>query len=189
MESNHLLVIELASIAYKRNQIESKRRKAKSKRAYYVQQKNIVYAHMGYSMKLKALQSKFEFMSKSTHLEDRTKASELLPKIQYIQASLAFTKNYYPFPKKWFGKLSELNKLILKHEADYVKAKYEQARHTSKTKNKVAKLLKALNFKVSYDNGKITFFGKQGSCFSQDQFESLAKEFEANKAIERIING
>ena len=65
--------------------------------------------------------------------------------------------------------------------------------HTKKTHKRVVKLLKQLNARLRFDNGSVEAIIVKTSIFSsdvvasKDNFQRLADEQLANKAIEKIL--
>ena len=145
------LIYELAHICHSRNELETKRRSAKNKIAYY------------------------ENIKANLSSGDKTTA-------------------------KWLNKKSELNKLILKYRADYMKARYLIANHTCKTRKRVTRLTKLLSSRIHYKfgTGSVQMFtyeirdssGKVESLNIVDEtaMKTYAKEYEADKAVERNAN-
>ena len=92
---------------------------------------------------------------------------------------------------KWSKDISELNRMILKYRAEEAKAKYSIAKHTKATHKKVLQLTKQLGVRLRWDNGYIySFLTKDYSeHWFRSEFEKMYQEVEANKAIDRMING
>lgn len=105
-----------------------------------------------------------------------------------------FKASYYKYASntiKWSKNPSGLKRMVLKYRAEEAKAKYDTARHTKATHKRVLQLLKQLGMRLRWDNGYVYYFGtKDYSEYTyREEFEAMYKEVEANRAIDRMLNG
>jgi hypothetical protein len=108
-----------------------------------------------------------------------------------LQNKLDALKKQKMKPFKFMDRVSELNKRILKHRAEYVQARYETARLTCSTRKRLGRLLKLLGCNIDYQMGTgfvqaILFKGRRDPI-PYTEFEAMAREVEANRAIERML--
>lgn len=149
----HLLG-ELCAIANKRNEIESRRFRAKNKVYYYT------------NLKEKIAQAKAAFKAPSC-------------------------------AQKWVGQKSKLNKLILQHKANYARARYDAARHTCSTRKRAHRLSTVLNAVMVYASGSgyidhINIVNKKTvshTSVSREEMTKYAEQYNANRFLEKVING
>ena len=103
-----------------------------------------------------------------------------------------------PKPKKWMGRVQELNQKILQHQLAYTKAKYDAARLTTRTHKRTLFLLKELQAKLYWRNGAILCITEADPVMAEhgraviadsDSFASKAREYEGYKAVENMLKG
>ena len=192
MEDNRHLLLELAAIVHRRNEINDRRRRAMWKVNYYKNIKETIYAWQGTSPALVKAENRLLFSSKMFPAKD---IKDVLKKeVDLIRSRLEWRKGSTAKPEKWIKRgFKELNRVIMKHRHEYVKARYEMMCHTKKTHKRVIKLLKQLNARLRFDNGSVEAIIVKTSIFSsdvvasKDNFQRLADEQLANKAIEKIL--
>lgn len=187
------LMMELAYILHKRNLIEVRRRRAKSKVHYYQSMKDCVVEYKKFASMLSTLKRDILKYTRlhsidgdwAIRIKNDTNAAEAIAsKIQAMKL-----KKMKPF--KWLDKASVLNKLILKYKAEYATCRYETARLTCQTRKRVNRLTKLLNANINYQHG--TGFVRNFSMNSHmeiipaENFEAMYREVEANKAIEKML--
>lgn len=95
-------------------------------------------------------------------------------------------------PFKFLDRVSELNKRILKHKADYTRARYDTAKLTCSTRKRVFRLTQLLRCTIDYQMGtafvqSIGFKDGESESVPHRMFEVLGREYEANKAVEKML--
>ncbi len=197
-DENRPLVAELAYILYKRNCIELRRRRAKSKFGYYEQMKDAVKDYKASQSRLNLLVREINVMLKNPNFnpnpdfltgrlwtEKKEEADKLQDKLDHYDNKAKMR------PKKWMNKISELNKQILRYRAEYMVAKYDTARLTCQTRKRVARLTALLQCWIDYNYAgafvdRIRF--KDGSeAIEASKFEAMYREHDATKAIEKML--
>lgn len=185
------LVMELAHILHRRNEIEVRRRRAKSKISYYETMKRMVKKYREdvaalAGTKRTARVLAFQGVS-AERVESQCKAAQ--DRVDQWQH-----EKMRPF--KWLDKASELNKQILKYRAEYMRARYDAARLTCQTRKRVARLTTLLDARINYQfgTGFVSWFAVNASeetagatVFEAKDFEAMYRETDANKAIEKAL--
>lgn len=181
-EDKRVLVMELAYILHRRNTIEVRRRRAKNKIGYYEELKRVV---KNYKIAVDLVAHLKRAVRVGQAHESELKKAE-------VKVGAFSAQKMKPF--KWLNNISGLNKRILKHRAEYMKARYDAARLTCESRKRVARLTAMLAANINYQFG--TGFVESIHVFrnTADQqqiphtdFESMYREVEANKAIERML--
>lgn len=183
--------MELVHIVHRRNIIEIRRRRAKSKIAYYEELKQLVKS---YKADAAALRDMYRDCMKPESSGAVLKHRQELyaAKKAKVESYSSSSRKMKPF--KWLDNLSGLNKRILKHRAEYMKARYETARLTCQTRKRVARLTSLLGVNINYQMGtgfvgNIIVFRNtpQQKTIDATEFEPTYREVEANRAIERML--
>lgn len=178
------LIMELAHVLHRRNMIEVRRRRAKSKIGYYEAIKRDLKQFKTLQSQAVSWKHEIGTYKHSGRLAAALAAKESLEGLDKRMESLNHPK--------WMGKVSELNKLILKYKAEYMVARYDTARLTCQTRKRVSRLTKLLNCFIDYQMGTafvaaIGFRDPQMERIGHEQFEAMYREVDANKAIEKAL--
>jgi septal ring factor EnvC (AmiA/AmiB activator) len=188
------LIMELCYNLYKRNQIELRRRSAKNKVHYYSSLKREVVRFKDITKKINNCDRELKSLSRSIGEQD-----ELFRRCIHRRADLEVELDNMPSTySKWVNKVSELNKRILQHRADYMKARYDAARLTCSNRKRVNRLCKLLGANVEYQFGTafishVSFKDSKGIesfdlRINNTEFKTFYNEHEANKAVEKMLN-
>lgn len=179
-------VMELSHILYRRNEIEVRRRKAKSKVSYYEEVKRLI-KHYRVSV------ARVSSLARQIRVSANTAPGilDLRYSLDSAKKEVASYNTGKMKPFKWLDKASDLNKRILKYRAEYMRARYDTARLTCQTRKRVARLISELKANINYQSGtafveSLSLFGKTEQILAKD-FESMFREVEANKAIEKAL--
>lgn len=181
-EDKRILVMELAYILHRRNTIEVRRRRAKNKIGYYEELKRVVKNY-------KIAVDKVSYLKRAIRAGQAQESA-----LKDAEAQVRVFSNQKMKPFKWLNNVSGLNKRILKHRAEYMKARYDAARLTCESRKRVARLTAVLVANIKYQFG--TGFVESLCVFrntvdqqwiSYIDFELMYREVEANKAIERML--
>lgn len=188
-DEQRALVMELAHILYRRNQIEVRRRRAKSKISYYEDLKRTVKQYKEDVAKVGSLTRTIRAMDPNVGDVSRDRLeSQLEAQKQKVESYK--TNRSRPF--KFLNNVSELNKRILRYRAEYMKARYDTARLTCQTRKRVARLTNLLQCTIDYQFGTafvqaIGFKDRSTPRISRTEFEAMYREVDANKAIEKAL--
>lgn len=175
------LVYELCHIADRRNKINARRHRARSRRNYYANALRVLRAHSIPTIALIGIKTKAD------HNPYKKYEGFTWHEIDHLITQ-------YPNPKKWkkMG-LSQIRSLILKNEGEYVLAKHETMELTIATRERVRFLAAKLDCYVRYGDGSIkciTFTsGPASSIYSIDmkQIERYSVHYELTKAMEKMV--
>lgn len=180
MESDkQLLVYELCSLAVKRNEINTRRHRARYRKNYYEKAIRVVEAHQGSNAKLR-------------HLEKHNHNGARQAAIDAVLSDMKYIVKENPNPKKWLDMgLHKLRSLVLKAKGEYAIAKHETMEFTILHRERVKYLVAELNCMLSYDNGSIkaiAFKGKgTGAVLYCQDIKERAEQYELNQAIEMMV--
>lgn len=170
------LLNELCYLAKLRNQINTRRHRARFRKNYYAHALAVVEAHNGSNAQLR-------------YLETHNIYGKYQAKIDSIKSNMEWLKKKHPKPKKWQSMgLHKLRSLILKGEGEYALAKHQTMEFTMNNRERVKYLLTELNCGMVYDNGAVdglTF--KNGNFVGFRAIEEYATQFELNKAVENMV--
>jgi len=188
MDDKRPLVMELVHILYRRNQIEVRRRKAKSKIGYYEEIKRTIKSY-------REAQSKVTSLARSIRAFDTSFGEVSLDRLnEQLEAAKKQVAAYdvqKMKPFKWMDRVSELNKRILKHRAEYMKARYDTARLTCQTRKRVGRLTTELKANINYQFGtafvQSLSIDNNAERIESKEFEKMFREVDANKAIEKAL--
>lgn len=201
-DENRPLLLELCNIAHKRNQIELRRSRALSKISYYREIKKRVEIHGVSSPLLRTLKRRHAYYNIHAqangavlyHFALNEVINELEAETKRLNRVAAYTDKP---PKKWQNNIRELRTVIMRHELEYLKAKYDAAKLTQATSKKVLSIIKKIDVHLGYKNGAIEaiyfngYFNVDNETVPEPIFRSkihkLSEEFEANKAIEKML--
>jgi len=193
-DEKRALVMELAHVLYRRNLIEVRRRRAKSKIGYYEDLKRTVQAFKGTNNRVMSLTREIRHLERRSQQMGGNVDVELKMTRESLEHELKrlanMTSGKNP-PNKWMNRVSELNKQILKHKAEYMKARYDAARLTCQTRKRVARLTSLLKCTIDYQMGTafVQAIGFKGTYdrIPHVEFEAMYREVDANKAIEKAL--
>lgn len=172
------LIIELCHLAVTRNAINTRRHRARFRKNYYAHAVRVVEAHNGSNFAIRNL--------------DPTRHQA---KIDSIKADMAWLRQKYPKPKKWQAMgLHKLRSLVLQGEGEYAMAKHETMEFSIKHRTRVKFLVKALNCKLSYNNGSLDAIMIKGNddnvlldLIDLEAIHHYNEQYELNKAVEVML--
>lgn len=189
-EDKRALVMELAYILHRRNLIEVRRRRAKSKINYYETIKQTI---KDYKRDVGIVASFTRTLRSRVDIDCDIALTRLEKQLDAAKNKVASYSRHKMKPFKWLSNISGLNKQILKYRAEYMKARYDAARLTCQTRKRVARLTKLLSANINYQFG--TSFVESLSLFNNtervlaSEFEPMYREIDANKAIDKVLRG
>ena len=170
------LLNELCYLATLRNEINTRRHRARFRKNYYTHALAVVEAHNGSNTELR-------------HLESHNDNGKYQARIDSIKSHMAWLKKKHPKPKKWqtMG-LHKIRSLILQGEGEYAMAKHETMEFTIKNRERVKYLTTALMCSVSYDNGAVDQIAfANGNAIGYRAITQYATQYELNKAVEHMV--
>lgn len=174
------LINELCAIAVRRNEINTRRHRARYRKNYYAHALAVVEAHNGSNSKLRYLKK---------HNINGSKYG-LIRAIKYEMECLV---EKHPNPTKWQNMgLHQLRSLILKNQGEYVMAKHETMEFTIKYRDRVKYLSSHLGVSLKYENGSIVgmsdYNGKAETVWiGPEEIIKRAAQYELNASIEEMI--
>lgn len=170
------LILELCHLANTRNEINTRRHRARGRKNYYEHAIRVVEAHNGTNSELRTLGTV------------RHQA-----RINTIKSDMDFLKKKYPNPDKWkvMG-LHKLRSLSLKAYAEYSMAKHETMEFTIKTRERISVLTSQLECSLYYSNGSIESVGWQTQWngkddLTRDDILKYAEQYELDRSLEGMI--
>jgi hypothetical protein len=169
------LVRELCDIAVTRNDINTRRHRARFRKNYYAHAIAVVEAHAESSSELR-------------HLELRNYQNKHQAKIDSIKSHMAWLVKKHPKPVKWqtMG-LHKLRSLKLQGEGEYALAKHETMELSLKTTDRVKEILKRVNGSIRYDNGSIVNISVNGTPLTLKEIADHAAQYRLALAIGKMI--
>jgi hypothetical protein len=169
--------------------IEQRRSRALSKISYYKNLKRVVKAWSP-NPEVQQLRSSMEGLGPWCGADQKQENKQ---KLDNLLSNIRYTRERHPKPTKWMGRMHDLNKKVLFHQMEYVKAKYDAARHTTKTRKRVKFLLEKLDATLRYRNGAILFIARgehpERDITDQTLIASMAKEYDGIVAVESMLKG
>ena len=180
------LIRELCYIAVSRNEINTRRHRARYRKQYYTKALRVVEAHKGSNSRLRTLQREsYKCISKSKE------ELKLISKIHQIESEMLYIIKCHPNPKKWMAMgPMKLRSLILKAESDYCLAKHETMELSLRTTDRVKDILDKIKAFVCYDNGSICcirFFNMTIDDIGSDQMIRYAREHVLDEAVTKML--
>ncbi len=170
------LLNELCSLAIKRNEINTRRHRARFRKNYYAHALSVVEAHNGSNAKLR-------------YLEQHNANGAKQAAIDSVKSDMAWLVKKHPKPTKWktMG-LHKLRSLILQGQGEYALAKHETMEFTIKHRERVKYLTTELECSLNYDNGSVVSisFKNRDPLYISD-IQSLSDQFDLNKAVEEMV--
>ena len=171
------LIQEICYLAVLRNEINTRRHRARFRKSYYANAIAVVEAHQGSNAKLR-------------HLERHNINGKYQARIDSIKSDMTYLKNKHKNPKKWISMgLHQLRSLVLRSQAEYAMAKHETMEFTIKHRDRVKYLTGELGCFLMYDNGavnSILFKGSLSHLYKGDILK-YAEQYELNQAIEVMV--
>ena len=171
------LLMKLCHLAVMRNEINTRRHRARFRKNYYAHAVRVIEAHN---------ESNYELR----HLDPARHAA----KISAIKSDMAWLRQKHPKPKKWQAMgLHKLRSLVLQGTGEYAMAKHETMEFSIKHRARVKHIMKALNCSLHYDNGSIVGILSKNVInlisyrFDLKEIHSHAEQFELNKAVEGML--
>lgn len=169
------LLRELCYIVTIRNEINSRRHRARFRKNYYANAVRVLEAHNESNSELRKLSP------------DRHQA-----RITEIKMKMSFLRQRYPKPDKWkkMGIL-RLRSLMLKASGDNALAKHEIMELSIKYRKRLAFITKKLNCCLKYNNGSVNVisFDDYSSPLTEDKISQYAVQYELNSAVDNILRG
>lgn len=186
------LLIELCYLAAKRNEINTRRHRARFRKNYYEHAIRVVEAHNKSNSDLRHIESQMGFYRKPDNYNDpmivklEKRKTDILLGMEYICGKYINHKK----PLKWqkMG-LHKLRSLSLQGEGEYAMAKHETMEFSIKHRARVKHIVTALNCSLRYDNGALNaiYFKDGKDSLSLAEIEHYAEQFELNKAVEGML--
>lgn len=174
------LINELCAIAVRRNEINTRRHRARYRKNYYAHALAVVEAHNGSNRKLRYLESVNFIGTKQAAIDN-------------VKSNMEWLKKKHPKPVKWqtMG-LHKLRSLILKNEGEYAMAKHETMEFTIKYRDRVKYLSSYLCVSLKYEDGSIVgmsdYNGKAETVWiGPEEIIKRAAQYELNASIEEMI--
>lgn len=181
METHELrnLINELCNLAVLRNEINTRRHRARFRKNYYAHALRVVEAHNGTSSELR-------------YFDRHNVNCKHQAKIDSLRSNMAWLVKKHPKPTKWktMG-LYKIRSLILQGQGEYAMAKHETMEFTIKHRERVKYITAELNCVISYDNGSIraiSFIGRHAdTVLYRKDIIANAEQYELNKAVEAMV--
>lgn len=175
-EQRRPLIQELCYIANTRNEINTRRHRARYRKNYYENAIRVVEAHNGTNSVLR-----------------RLGILRHGARIQMIKDNMVSLKKKYPKATKWKAMgLHQLRSLSLKALAEYSMAKHETMEFTIKTRERVSVLTEQLECSLYYNNGSVESIVWQKEWdgtddLTRDDILKYAEQYELDKSLEGMI--
>lgn len=175
MEELLPLIMELCHIATIRNEINTRRHRARFRKNYYAKAVRIVEAHNQSNKELRRLLHPLYI--------GRSQA-----RINSIKSDMAWLVKKHPKPKKWqeMG-LYKLRSLVLQGEAEYALAKHETMEFSIRKRFRVKDILTAINGRIIYENGSVVYIKTGNTLIAGHDIEKYADQYKLSQAIESMI--
>ena len=171
------LIVELCHIAVTRNEINTRRHRARYRKNYYAHAIKVVEAHNGSNSILRKIHP------------DSTKYAA---KIAQIKHHMEWLKKQHPNPVKWKAMgLHKLRSLMLQGAGEYALAKHETMEFSIKTRGRVRELCEKLDCHVIYKDGAISQIIIAAthpiSSLTLPDIKKYADQYDLDKAITDMI--
>lgn len=179
-EEQRPLLIELCHIAVTRNEINSRRHRARYRKNYYAHALSVVEAHNLSNSELRSL--------------DPVRHQK---RIDQIHRQMLKLRVNHPRPIKWqtMGR-HKLRSMILKATGEYALAKHETMEFSIRTRERVRELTKALQCNVEYENGSVTCIHFNADSIKMiadyidiNAIQHYAEQYELDQAVHSMIKG
>lgn len=171
------LVIELCHIAVTRNEINTRRHRARYRKNYYAQALKVLEAHHKSNSELRKLEK-----------DPVANAA----RIAQIKKNMAWVRKKWPNPVKWkeMG-LHQIRSLVLLATSEYAAAKHETMEFSIQTRGRVRQLCSSIGCRVVYENGAIAqIIGHATSpvnCLMPEDMQKYADQYSLDEAIAEMI--
>lgn len=166
------LLMELCHLAVLRNEINTRRHRARFRKNYYAKAIRVVEAHNGSNSLTRSLD----------HIKHTNAILREFSDMEKLRKK-------YPKPTKWqtMG-LHKLRSMVLKSEGEYAFAKHETMEFSIKHRVRVKYLVNALQCSLHYDNGSlVSVHFKSSGAISLDEIGKHAEQYELNKAVDGML--
>lgn len=175
---------ELCHLAALRNEINTRRHRARFRKNYYAKAIRVVEAHNGSNSKTRLLKAKMDVQKIET-VEDVHKYAKLQSAYDKIVLEMKHLAKKHPKPTKWqkMG-LFKLRSLMLKGESDYANAKHQTMEFSIKHRAKVKELTTALGCSIRYSNGTITGIYIGAKKYNEDEINELALQHQLEQVLQ-----
>lgn len=172
------LLIELCHIAVTRNEINTRRHRARYRKNYYANALKVIEAHYGSNSELRKLEKE---------------PIKYAARIAQIKKNMKFLRCRFPNPSKWHAMgLHKLRSLVLQATGEYALAKHETMEFSINTRDRVREITRKLKCNVAYENGSITAIHFPSKGFDDDflDLEDItyhSEQYELDQAIESMV--
>lgn len=169
------LIIEICRIAKKRNDINTRRHRARFRKNYYSNAVAVIEAHNGSSAALR-------------NLENHNANGRNQARIDSIKSHMAWLVKKHPKPTKWKAMgLHKLRSLVLQGQAEYAMAKHETMELSIAERTRVKDILAKLNGRIAYKNGSVVSIKVHSTFLGPKEIEQYAAQHEVNEAVETML--
>lgn len=190
------LITELCYIAVLRNNINTRRHRARYRKNYYAHAVRVVEAHNKSNYELRSLRRQFNHLTENTGFAlalrsvDLVEIDQIKKRISDIETGMSWLVKENPISKKWKSMgLHKLRSLVLQGTGEYATAKHETMEFSMKHRTRVKQLTIALQCSLSYENGSVTAIRYKGGsdALYLEEIHHYAEQHELNKAVESMI--